>query len=81
MQKEFFCYNKNGDFMRLRKLKNEKNIIGSSKYIINEPKELIGKWNSVFNNNNPIHIEVGMGKGKFILENAIKTNKLSCLIK
>jgi len=62
----------NGDFMRLRKLKNEKNIIKSSKYIINEPKELIGEWKSIFNNDNPIHIEVGMGKGKFILENAIK---------
>jgi len=57
----------NGDFMRLRKLKNEKNIIKSSKYIINEPKELIGEWKSIFNNDNPIHIEVGMGKGKFMM--------------
>ena len=58
--------------MRLRRLKNEKEILNESKYIINNPKEYYGKWKSVFKNNNAIHIEVGMGKGKFILENAIK---------
>lgn len=59
-------------YVRLRKLKNEKEILGSSKYIIESPKEYCGKWKDVFENDNPIHIEVGMGKGKFILENAIK---------
>lgn len=58
--------------MRLRKLKNAEELINSSKYIILNPKDYCGKWNKVFNNDNPIHIEVGMGKGKFILENAIK---------
>ena len=58
--------------MRLRKLKNEKELLSKSKYIIESPKEYCGKWNSVFNNDNPIHVEVGMGKGNFILNNAIK---------
>ncbi len=58
--------------MRLRKLKNSTSIINNSKYIILNPSEYKGKWNKVFNNNNPIYIEVGMGKGKFILENALK---------
>lgn len=58
--------------MRLRRLKNEKELLTSSKYIIESPKEYCGKWKSVFGNNNPIHIEVGMGKGNFILKNAIK---------
>ena len=58
--------------MRLRKLKNEKALINSSKYIINNIEENCGKWSSLFSNNNPIHVEIGMGKGKFILENAIK---------
>jgi len=58
--------------MRIRKLKNEKNLINESKYIIDSPKDYFGKWSSVFSNDNPIHVEVGMGKGKFILENAIK---------
>lgn len=34
-------------------------------------KENIGKWHEVFKNNNPIYIEIGMGKGKFIIENAL----------
>ncbi len=58
--------------MRLRKLKDEKLLISNSKYIVNNPKDYRGKWNSVFSNNNEIYIEIGMGKGKFILENAIK---------
>ena len=58
--------------MRLRKLKNEKVLINSSKYIVNNIEENCGKWSNLFSNNNPIHVEIGMGKGKFILENAIK---------
>ena len=58
--------------MRLRKLKNEKLLINNSKYIIDNQKDYCGKWKSVFMNDNPIHVEIGMGKGKFILENAIK---------
>ncbi len=58
--------------MRLRKLKNSSEIINNSKYIINNPYEYKNKWKEIFNNSNPIHIEIGMGKGKFILENAIK---------
>lgn len=58
--------------MRLRKLKNEKLLINNSKYIIENPKDYCGKWKSVFMNDNPIHVEIGMGKGRFILENAIK---------
>ena len=58
--------------MRLRNLKNSKEIINNSNYIINDPFSHIGKWKDVFNNDNPIYIEIGMGKGKFILENALK---------
>ena len=58
--------------MRLRNIKNKEDIISNSKYIILNPEEYKGKWKSVFDNDNPIYIEIGMGKGKFILENAIK---------
>ena len=57
-------------FMRQRNVKNKKEIINNSKYIILNPKEYIGFWSRLFNNNNPIYIEIGMGKGDFILENA-----------
>ena len=57
-------------FMRQRNVKNKKEIINNSKYIIINPTEYIGFWSKLFNNNNPIYIEIGMGKGDFILENA-----------
>ena len=58
--------------MRQRNVKNKKEIIENSKYYINNCYEYIGKWNSLFQNNNPIYLEIGIGKGKFIIENAIK---------
>ena len=57
--------------MRQRNVKNKKEIINNSKYIILNPKDYIGKWNNLFNNSNPIYIEIGMGKGDFIHENAM----------
>ncbi len=53
--------------MRLRKVKNvEEKIKKYSHIIIENPEEYKGKWHELFNNNNPIHLEIGMGKGKFI---------------
>ena len=66
------CYNVTVISMRQRNIKNKKDIINNSKYIISNPFELRGKWKSIFNNNNPIYLEIGMGKGKFLLENALK---------
>lgn len=60
--------------MRLRNIKNKEEIIENSKYIVLNPKDYKGKWSKVFNNDNPIYIEIGMGMGKFIVENA-KANK------
>lgn len=58
--------------MRLRNVKNKEEILNSSAYLVKNPEENIGKWKELFGNNNPIYIEIGMGKGKFIIENAIK---------
>ena len=58
--------------MRLRSVKNAKKQIESSKYILLEPEKYKGKFKDIFNNNNPIYIEIGMGKGQFIINNAIK---------
>ena len=59
--------------MRLRNVKHAKELIENNpNIIIEEPKQYIGKWNSIFRNNNPIEIEIGCGKGKFILEQARK---------
>ena len=58
--------------MRIRNVKNKEEILNSSKYLVKDAKDNIGNWKNVFKNNNPIYIEIGMGKGKFIIENAKK---------
>ena len=58
--------------MRLRNVKGAREGLVESKYVIDEPKLNKGKWREVFNNSNPVHIEIGMGKGKFITELALK---------
>jgi tRNA (guanine-N7-)-methyltransferase len=42
-------------------------IAGHSNIVIQNPKEHKGKWNELFGNDNPIHIEVGTGKGQFVV--------------
>lgn len=56
--------------MRLRNIKGADKIIENSNYVVINPEEYKGKWNSVFNNSNQIHIEIGMGKGNFIIQMA-----------
>lgn len=56
--------------MRLRNVKNANAILENSNYYIKEPNKNRGKWKSIFNNTNPIHLEIGMGKGDFIIEMA-----------
>lgn len=63
--------------MRLRKVKNAQNIINESQYIIKEPENYKGNYKTIFKNDNPIHIEVGMGKGDFIIENALKNPNIN----
>ena len=63
--------------MRLRNDKNAKQIIENSKYIIKIPEEFKGKWKDVFNNDNPIYIEIGMGKGDFIIGNALNNPNIN----
>lgn len=61
--------------MRLRKVKNALETVNSHpEIVIPNPEEHRGKWNELFKNNNPIYLEIGMGKGKFITEHA-KRNK------
>lgn len=63
--------------MRLRKVKNAQNIIDESQYIIKKPEIYKGNYKNVFENDNPIYIEVGMGKGDFIIENALKNSEIN----
>ena len=58
--------------MRLRNVKNAREIVDNSPFVVHEPKEFKGKYNEVFGNNNPIELEIGMGKGNFIIDKAMK---------
>ncbi len=53
--------------MRLRNIPGADDVIRRHPIAVKESKEYKGKWNMLFENRNPIHIEIGMGKGQFIL--------------
>ncbi len=54
--------------MRLRNIPGAKEAVMESELSITDPAEHKGNWNKVFGNTNPIHMEIGMGKGRFITE-------------
>lgn len=64
-------YNCIGGFMRLRNVRGAGDVISKSSYIINDYMNYRGKFASLFGNDNPIHIEIGMGKGDFIIGMAL----------
>ncbi len=43
-------------------------MIADSRFVVHEPFENKGKWNQVFGNDQPIQIEIGMGKGRFMMD-------------
>ena len=56
--------------MRLKKVHVALERIEASDYVIKDGKEYFGKYETLFEKKQPIHIEIGMGKGKFITEMA-----------
>ncbi len=58
--------------MEYNKVKNADSIIKNSKYVITNPNKYKNKWNDLFGNKNPINLELGMGRGEFIINMAIK---------
>ena len=56
--------------MRLRNIPGAKDAIEESIYVIQNPQENKGCWYKVFPQNQPIHLEVGMGKGRFLMDMA-----------
>ena len=52
--------------MRLRNIPGSQEVRAASPFVVKEPEGRKGHWNDLFGNDHPIHIEVGMGKGKFL---------------
>ena len=63
--------------MRLRNIPGADEVIRNCDWVIKEAADKKGKWNTVFGNENPIHIEVGMGKGQFITEMAKRNPQIN----
>ena len=53
--------------MRLKNVPGSREAIGESRFVIHEPEAQMGKWTEIFGNEKPIHIEIGRGKGRFLM--------------
>jgi len=58
--------------MRLRNITGARDVIAASEYVIQEPEKRKGCWKEVFGTPGELHIEVGMGKGRFLHEMAVR---------
>lgn len=60
--------------MRLRNIPGSREVIAASEYVVHEEvmREKRGHWQEVFGNGHPLYLEIGMGKGRFITELALK---------
>ena len=56
--------------MEYIKIKNADKIVKNCPYVVNDPKNYKGKWQTLFKNKNPIYLELGMGRGDFIIDMA-----------
>ena len=54
--------------MRLRNVRGSRDLIAKSPYVIKEPERYRGRWKEFYGDGRPLHIEIGMGKGKFLME-------------
>lgn len=54
--------------MRLRNITGSREVIGSNRFVVQAPEEQKGRWAAMFGNDAPIHIEIGMGKGRFLMD-------------
>lgn len=63
--------------MRLRNIPGAREAIAESAYCFETPEDKKGLWHEYFGNHNPIYIEIGMGKGRFITELAMKNPEIN----
>ncbi len=63
--------------MRLRNVTGSREVIAESAYVAHEPQQYKGKWKELFGNENPIRIEIGMGKGRFIMDLARRNPQIN----
>lgn len=65
--------------MRLRNVTGSREVIAASSLVVHEPQAYRGKWHEIFGNYNPIRLEIGMGKGRFIMDLARQNPNINYL--
>lgn len=63
--------------MRLRHIPGAEEAIETSPCVIQQPDQYRGRFRELFGNSNPLRIEVGMGKGKFIMQMAAENPRIN----
>ncbi len=63
--------------MRLRNIPRAESVLEACKEVVKNPESLRGHWNQTFQNERPLHIEIGMGKGQFLLTLAAKNPQIN----
>ncbi len=56
--------------MRLRHIPGSEQAVAKSPFVLHQPERYFGRYRELFGNDRPLEIEVGMGKGRFIMEKA-----------
>ena len=63
--------------MRLRNVTGSREMIAENQYVVHDPESLKGRWKEEFGNDHPIRLEIGMGKGRFLMELAEKNPSIN----
>lgn len=63
--------------MRLRNITGSREVIAGSPFVVQEPAAQKGCWSSLFGNDHPVHIEIGMGKGRFLMHLAAQNPRIN----
>lgn len=65
--------------MRLRNITGSREVIAENEYVIHDPEKKKGQWHSIFGNDAPIRLEIGMGKGRFLMTLAAQHPEINYL--
>ena len=63
--------------MRLKNVKGSRERIAANEYALKDVEQHKGSWKEFFGDGKPIHIEIGMGKGQFVINNALNNPNIN----
>ncbi len=63
--------------MRLRNVPGAREAVAEDPRVVHTPEEARGHWHEIFGNDHPLHVEVGMGKGRFLLTMAARNPEVN----